>query len=56
MFDPIWTKYDNVDTIWVKENNHYNCFNQGTCKKCLEAMNNHNENIMINKIKKHFKI
>ena len=24
--------------------------------KCLEAMNNHNENIMINKIKKHFKI
>ena len=56
MFDPIWTKYNNVDVIWVKENNHYNCFNQGTCKKCLEAMNNHNENIMINKIKKHFKI
>lgn len=56
MFDPIWTKYDSVDVIWVKEKNHFNCFNQGTCKLCLNAMNNHNESIMINKIKKHFKI
>ena len=56
MFDPIWTKYDNVEPIWVKNNNHFNCFNEGTCQECLKAMNNHNEQIMINKIKKHFKI
>tara|TARA_Y200000002_G_scaffold246943_1_gene204327 strand:- start:276 stop:1115 length:840 start_codon:yes stop_codon:yes gene_type:complete len=51
MFDPIWTKYNNVTCIWVKDKNHFNCFKDGTCKKCLEIMNNHNENIIINKIK-----
>ena len=50
MFDPIWTKYNNVIPIWVKNNNHYNCFNEGTCSECLKLMNNHDENIIINKI------
>ena len=50
MFDPIWTKYNNVIPVWVKNNNHYNCFNEGTCPECLKLMNNHDENIIINKI------
>ena len=51
MFDPIWTKYDNVYYEWVKSEKHYNCFQDGTCNKCLDLMKNHNENIIINKIK-----
>lgn len=52
MFDPIWTKYDNVYFEWVKSDTHYNCFQQGTCQKCLNIMKNHNENIIIKKLNK----
>lgn len=50
MFDPIWTKYKTVIPVWVRNNQHFNCFNEGTCQKCLEIMNNHDEQIIINKI------
>ena len=50
MFDPIWTKYNNNINIWIKTDDHQNCFNTGTCKKCLEIMKNHNEKVIIKKI------
>ena len=50
MFDPIWTKYNTVVPVWVRNKQHFNCFNEGTCQKCLEIMNNHDEQIIINKI------
>ena len=50
MFDPIWTKYDNNINVWIKTSEHQNCFNTGTCVKCMEIMKNHDEKIIINKI------
>tara|TARA_B100000131_G_C18043233_1_gene583315 strand:+ start:279 stop:1085 length:807 start_codon:yes stop_codon:yes gene_type:complete len=50
MFDPIFTKYDNVIDIWVKDDKHYNCFKEGICNKCMDLMNNHNEQIIIDKL------
>ncbi len=52
LFDPRWTKYEDTEYIWVKNENHFNCFLSGFCKKCSSIMNNHDENIIINKIKK----
>ena len=51
MFDPTFTTYDNVINIWVKDQNHFNCFKDGDCVKCRELMNNHNEQEIIEKIK-----
>ena len=56
MFDPIWTKYDNVIVEWVRTKDHYNCFNEGTCKKCCELMKKHDENKIIKKLNNFFKI
>lgn len=50
LFDPRYTKYENVTDIWVKSDNHYNCFKVPECEECRQLMENHNENIIINKI------
>ena len=52
MFDPMYTKYDNVVDIWVRDENHFNCFHPKKCMKCLELMEKHDENIVIETIKK----
>ena len=52
MFDPVWTKYPNDEALWVVEGGHKNCFVEGTCNKCLKAMNNYDSGKIINKIKK----
>jgi ADP-heptose:LPS heptosyltransferase len=49
MFDPKFTKYDNVVDVWVKSENHYNCFIEKECKDCMKLMNNHNEQEIIKK-------
>lgn len=51
LFDPKWTKYEDTEYIWIKDDKHFNCFKTGFCKECYNIMNNHNENIIINKIK-----
>ena len=56
MFDPIWTKYDNVIVEWVHSKEHKNCFQEGTCPKCCDLMNKHDENKIINKITNYLKL
>ena len=56
MFDPKWTKYPDDDSLWVYKGNHRNCFIQGTCNRCLKAMNNYDYKKIVNKIKKKLKI
>ena len=36
MFDPTFTKYDNVIDIWVKSKSHFNCFKSGKCNECIK--------------------
>ena len=50
LFDPTYTKYDNVIDIWVKSNQHYNCFKTPNCDECRKIMDEHNEQIIIDKI------
>lgn len=52
MFDPTYTKYDNVVDIWVRDENHFNCFHPRKCTRCLELMEKHDENIVIEAIRK----
>ena len=51
LFDPKWTKYEDTEYIWVKDENHYNCFVTGFCNDCSNIMNKHDENIITKKIK-----
>ena len=55
LFHPKFTKYDNIIDIWVHTKEHNNCFIEGECSKCIDIMNNHNENEIINKIKFFFR-
>ena len=49
LFDPLFTKYDNVTDIWVKTNSHKNCFREGDCATCRKIMSEHDEEIVIEK-------
>lgn len=50
IFNPKYTKYPNTEAIWIGNEKHSNCFNNN-CEKCHKMMKNHNEKIIINKIK-----
>jgi hypothetical protein len=50
LFDPIFTKYENVTDIWIRDENHFNCFKTKNCKECLNLMKNHDPNEVISKI------
>ena len=50
IFDPILTRYDNTEVIWIRSDDHFNCFKMKDCKKCKELIKNHDENIVINKL------
>ena len=56
LFNPVLTKYDNVIDIWVKSDTHYNCFKERICHDCIKLMKQHDENIIINKLKELLKL
>lgn len=50
LFDPRYTKYDNVIDIWIKSDKHFNCFKTPICDECRKLMDDHNEQIIIDRI------
>jgi len=50
MFDPIMTCFKNEIPIWINSIDHIKCYNQH-CNLNLILMKNHDENIIINKMK-----
>ena len=47
LFDPNFTKYDNVTDVWIRNENHFNCFKNKNCKECSKIMENHDPNEII---------